>query len=107
MEISGQVVRRGRSGLGCCLSTPGTSVWNNSPPNIIGGYSTKREGGSVEYRVSHVPWRVWTVSETRFEGDGDLLYGDEFGECLNRAPDSAFIAEGPEIRVQKPRRLPV
>ena len=58
------------------------------------GYSTKREGGSVEYRLSHVPWWAWTVSETRFEGDGDLFYGDEFGECLNRAPDSAFIAEG-------------
>jgi len=73
---------------------PGKAACNNSPPNIIGGYSTKREGGSVEYRLSHVPWWAWTVSETRFEGDGDLFYGDEFGECLNRAPDSAFIAEG-------------
>jgi uncharacterized protein len=70
------------------------------------GYSAKRDGGSVEYRVSHVPWRVWTALEARFAGDGDRLYGEGFGEYLKRAPDSAFIAEGSEIQVHKPRELP-
>lgn len=63
------------------------------------GYSAKRGGGCAEYRVSHVPWRVWTATQAHFKGDGDALYGAGFGDYLVRPPDSAFIAEGSEIQV--------
>jgi uncharacterized protein len=69
------------------------------------GYSTQRGGGSVEYRVSHEPWRVWTSTKSRFQGNGDDLYGAGFGDRLTRPADSAFIAEGSSVQVHTPRRL--
>jgi uncharacterized protein YqjF (DUF2071 family) len=68
------------------------------------GYASRR-GGSVEYRVTHEPWRVWTAAKTRFEGDGDALYGEGFGKYLNRPAESAFIAEGSAVLVHAPRML--
>jgi uncharacterized protein YqjF (DUF2071 family) len=69
------------------------------------GYSALRGGGSVEYRVSHQPWRVWTASTSRFEGNGDELYGMGFGSYLNQPAESAFIAEGSTVRVHASRKL--
>jgi uncharacterized protein YqjF (DUF2071 family) len=69
------------------------------------GYTLRRGGGTVEYRVSHEPWRVWRASKSRFEGDGDALYGNGFGAWLRRPADSAFIAEGSPVRVHFPRTL--
>jgi uncharacterized protein len=69
------------------------------------GYSAQRDGGCVEYHVSHVPWRVWASSAAAFEGDAESLYGAEFGRVLCRTPDSAFIAEGSPVRVFTGRRI--
>ena len=33
------------------------------------GYSAQRNGGSLEYHVTHVPWRVWPAISSGFEGD--------------------------------------
>jgi uncharacterized protein YqjF (DUF2071 family) len=69
------------------------------------GYSAKKAGESIEYRVSHDPWRVWVSTNAGFEGDGGALYGVEFSEMLRRAPDSAFIAEGSPVLVHVGRRI--
>jgi len=69
------------------------------------GYSAKSASQSIEYRVSHDPWRVWVSGNAKFEGDGDALYGAEFGAALRRAPDSAFIAEGSPVLVHTGRRI--
>jgi uncharacterized protein len=69
------------------------------------GYAAQRDGGCLEYHVSHVPWRVWTTTAAGFEGDGASLYGAEFGRVLHRAPDSAFIADGSPVLVLAGRRL--
>jgi uncharacterized protein len=69
------------------------------------GYSAKSPQESIEYRVSHEPWRVWVSKSAEFEGDGGALYGAEFGEILRRAPDSAFIAEGSSVLVHAGRRI--
>ena len=63
------------------------------------GYSTKRNGHSLEYRVSHTPWNVWTTTAAGFEGDATGLYGLELGKVLQRRPDSAFIADGSSVAV--------
>jgi uncharacterized protein YqjF (DUF2071 family) len=62
------------------------------------GYSTKR-GHSLEYRVSHTPWNVWTSTAAGFEGDATGLYGADLGKVLQRRPDSAFIADGSPVVV--------
>jgi uncharacterized protein len=63
------------------------------------GYSTQRGGGSIEYHVSHVPWKVSMGTSARFEGDATELYGLELGRILRRPPSSAFIADGSPVTV--------
>jgi uncharacterized protein YqjF (DUF2071 family) len=69
------------------------------------GYSARSARESIEYRVSHDPWRVWVGAHAGFAGDGGALYGAEFGEVLRRAPDSAFIAEGSPVLVHTGRKI--
>jgi uncharacterized protein YqjF (DUF2071 family) len=63
------------------------------------GY-TDRRGRSSEYKVEHPRWRVWRAKGARLEADIAGLYGERFVEGLSRAPSSAFIAEGSEVRVR-------
>ncbi len=69
------------------------------------GYSAQSADESIEYHVSHEPWRVRVSANAAFTGDGGALYGAEFGEILRRAPDSAFIAEGSPVLVHTGRRI--
>jgi uncharacterized protein YqjF (DUF2071 family) len=69
------------------------------------GFSRQRNGGTVEYQVTHPQWRVWRGASGGFEGDGAALYGDAFGGVLRRAPDSAFIADGSPVVVFKGERV--
>ena len=69
------------------------------------GYSAQRNGGCVEYHVSHVPWRVWRSTTAGFEGHAESLYGAELGRVLRRPPDSAFIADGSPVGVFRGRRI--
>jgi uncharacterized protein YqjF (DUF2071 family) len=69
------------------------------------GYSAGRGGKSIEYRVSHDPWRAWTAAKASLEGDCEGLYGPGFSEVLRRKPDSAFIAEGSPVTVHLGRRI--
>jgi uncharacterized protein len=69
------------------------------------GYSTQRNGGSLEYHVSHLPWNVWTSTAAGFEGDASGLYGSELGKVLQRRPDSAFIADGSPVTVFRGKKI--
>ncbi len=69
------------------------------------GYARQRNGGTVEYKVEHEPWRVWSAGEARLEGDTASLYGQAFARYLDRAPSSAFLAEGSPVTVYKGRWL--
>jgi uncharacterized protein YqjF (DUF2071 family) len=63
------------------------------------GYSRQRTAGCVEYRVWHVPWRVWATREAGFEGNASAVYGCELATVLRRRPDSAFVADGSPVVV--------
>jgi hypothetical protein len=69
------------------------------------GYTVQRDGGSIEYKVTHVPWRLWQARSARFEGDAVSLYGEEFAWILSRQPDSAFLAEGSAVQVMRGVRI--
>ncbi len=69
------------------------------------GYSTQRDGGTVEYRVDHPAWRVWQAQSCRLECDVANLYGKQFAQALSGSPSSAFLAEGSEITVYTARRI--
>jgi hypothetical protein len=70
------------------------------------GYSKQRGGGSSEYHVSHVPWRVWVSTTAGFEGDAGGLYGVELGLILQGSASSAFIADGSPVTVFRGNKLP-
>ena len=69
------------------------------------GYSSRRAGESLEYHVSHVPWRVWAAPSAEFDGEASALYGRDLGAVLQRRPDSAFVADGSPVIVFKGRRI--
>jgi uncharacterized protein len=69
------------------------------------GYSAQPGRPSLEYRVSHAAWEVWSETTAKFEGDGSSLYGLEFGRILHRRPDSAFLAVGSPVIVFKGRKI--
>jgi uncharacterized protein YqjF (DUF2071 family) len=50
------------------------------------GYAARRGGSSIEYRVFHVPWRVWKSNTAAFEGDASSPYGTPLAEILHRGP---------------------
>jgi hypothetical protein len=69
------------------------------------GYTRQRDGGTVEYQVTHPRWRTWRVEHATLAGDLAELYGPAFARELARPPDSAFLAEGSAIAVHLPTRL--
>ena len=69
------------------------------------GYSQQRDGSTYEYQVKHEPWKIWHATDVRFECDAEKQYGDAFAETLARSPDTAFIANGSEVTVSRPRRI--
>ncbi len=69
------------------------------------GYTAQSDGSSLEYRVEHVPWRVWQTTDTNVDVWAADLYGPEFVEPLARRPSSAFLAEGSPVTVYRGRRL--
>lgn len=69
------------------------------------GYTRQRDGGTIEYRVEHSRWNVW--SNTGCELDGPLaeFYDEPFASILKEAPASAFIADGSAVSVHLPARI--
>jgi uncharacterized protein YqjF (DUF2071 family) len=63
------------------------------------GYAAQPNGGTVEYRVEHEPWRVYRAAQSSFGGDCSSLYGAPFSACLKPRPDSALLAEGSAVLV--------
>jgi len=70
------------------------------------GYTRQRDGSTVEYRVEHPSWRVWSVAAHEVAGDLAALYGPTFARVLAGAPTSAFLANGSAVSVSAPTRLP-
>jgi len=91
----------------CNLTAQGTSISQLPREGSLGqfitehywGYSRQQDGASIEYHVSHVPWKVSIGTFAEFEGDATELYGVEIGRILLRPPCSAFIADGSPVTV--------
>jgi uncharacterized protein YqjF (DUF2071 family) len=69
------------------------------------GYARQRDGGTVEYRVEHPRWRVWSARESALDCDVAGLYGREFVPALSRPPVSVFLADGSPVTVFSGVRL--
>jgi uncharacterized protein YqjF (DUF2071 family) len=69
------------------------------------GYCAQRDGGAVEYRVVHPPWKVWRGTDAELDCDVAALYGRQFAPFLQGPPASAFLADGSEVAVMRPLRI--
>jgi uncharacterized protein YqjF (DUF2071 family) len=69
------------------------------------GYTRQRDGGTIEYRVEHPAWKVWSAAGLEIEADFRLLYDPALAAILER-PVSALVADGSAVTVCQPRRLP-
>jgi uncharacterized protein len=69
------------------------------------GYAAQPDGGSMEYRVDHPSWRVWTSRNAVFSGDAEPLYGPALAAVLSNPPSSAFLAEGSPVTVSRGRKV--
>ena len=69
------------------------------------GYSRLRGGGTVEYRVEHPRWRVWSAETATLEGNAAELYGAQFATALAASPSSAFLADGSPVIVYRGARI--
>lgn len=69
------------------------------------GYSSQRDGATVEYRVDHPPWRIWQCASARLDCDVENLYGRQFANFLAVKASSAFLAEGSPVTVYSGRRI--
>jgi hypothetical protein len=69
------------------------------------GYTTQRDGSTLEYRVEHPRWQVWETQATELHCDVAKLYGEKFRGALSRAPASAFLADGSDVNVHRGVKL--
>jgi uncharacterized protein YqjF (DUF2071 family) len=83
----------------------GYSVLPGSPFRRPGSPSMQRDGGTVEYHVTHAQWRVWQGGSGGVEGDATEIYGSALADVLRRPSDSAFIADGSAVVVHAGRRI--
>jgi len=73
--------------------------------NRLWGYTKQRDGGTVEYRVEHSRWNVWSPATFQLDGPLAEFYDEPFASILSEAPASAFIADGSSVAVHLPERI--
>lgn len=66
------------------------------------GYTTQRDGGTIEYQVEHPSWRIAKATDARLTGDVAAAYGASLGAILAGPPASAWIADGSAVIVRRP-----
>lgn len=69
------------------------------------GYTSQRDGSTVEYQVAHPSWRVWQATAPSFDANVSDLYGNAFAAPLAAPPRSMFVAEGSRVTVYRPTHL--
>jgi uncharacterized protein len=69
------------------------------------GYAKQRDGSTMEYRVEHPRWRVWETQNVEFVCPTADLFGEKFGQFLNRPPASVFLTDGSEVKVYQGIKL--
>ena len=70
------------------------------------GYNRHRSGRTLEYRVDHPKWLVWTCDDASYTRPaGSEFYGSGFDTVLAAEPVSAFLALGSEVAVYRGTRL--
>lgn len=65
------------------------------------GYNRQKDGGCLEYRFSHPPWRICKAVEAEASAGLRDFYGPPFTGLLGGRPDSAFAACGSQVTLHR------
>jgi len=69
------------------------------------GYTRRDAKPTLEYEVTHAPWKISMVADCMIEADLPALYGPRFAERFASAPVSTFVADGSPVTVSYGREL--
>lgn len=69
------------------------------------GYSSGRDGRTVEYEVSHPRWDIHRVWDHNILCQFGELYGRDFAMLDGQEPETVFLAEGSPIKVYAKKRI--
>jgi uncharacterized protein len=69
------------------------------------GYTRQRDGGTIEYRVEHPRWRIWTKADGELDGPLKDFFDEPFADILSGVVASAFLADGSAVAVHLPERI--
>lgn len=69
------------------------------------GYTRRRDGGTLEYRVEHPRWRTWCSGDVQLTGAWRSLYGSDLGAVMDRGPRSSLMAVGSSVAVHRGGRI--
>jgi uncharacterized protein YqjF (DUF2071 family) len=70
------------------------------------GYARQRDSSTMEYLVEHPRWQIWETEMAEFHCDIAGLYGEMFCKFFERAPSSAFLADGSPVKIYSGNKLP-
>jgi uncharacterized protein YqjF (DUF2071 family) len=87
------------------FETPGEGSEQEFITEHYWGYTRRRGGGALEYRVEHPRWRVCPAQEAVLRCDARRLYGGGLHEALSARPASAFLADGSPVAVYRAVRI--
>lgn len=71
------------------------------------GYTKYSENTTFEYEVKHPKWNQYLIKEHKINIDYKKLYGNDFAFLNQLSPNSVFLADGSEIKVENKRKLTV
>jgi hypothetical protein len=83
---------------------PGSEPWYIA--EHYWGYNTRRDGGTMEYRVSHPTWNACSANDVELIGDLAGFYGPPWSEVVRQPPATVFLAEGSAVDVHAGVRVP-
>lgn len=69
------------------------------------GYTKITDHKTSEFAVEHPRWEMYTVKNFIIDVNFEAMYGEEFAFLKHETPNSVFLAEGSEIRVQSGRLI--
>ena len=102
--------RSGWSGIHMTTESASTPAPSGSHEEFIThrlwGYTTQRDGTTIEYEVRHRAWTVWLARTAQLSGDMARVYPSQLVPALSHPPDSALFADGSAVTVHSPNRVP-
>ncbi|HEY8164215.1 MAG TPA: DUF2071 domain-containing protein [Gemmatimonadaceae bacterium] len=90
-------------------SLPGPSSEEEFITDKPWGFTTQRDGGTLEYHVDHPRWRVWPIDDASVYGSvgesPEPKLSAVWSTIFGSTPHSVFFAEGSTITIYSPERI--